>query len=489
MSTTEQGVQFAERDGRRSSQRAGTAILADAIRAIDEPLARRIETSGEWRKKYMVPFGEVVAAGARSGKDALRIASDGLESTRRNIVFVRDGEESSLREAMSAGESPYRTEVVRGSGERVRALTVPYRGASLTGVALLDQIRVWADRGVLEPSCAANLEQVATNEDWLDLSDRTFALLGAASEMGPLAPLSEWGANVIAVDLPRPELWRHIVSIAKAGSGTLHVPVKADGGAIEDRAGADLMVDAPKVRSWLGGFDQPYTIGNYVYADGANFLRLAAAVDALIEDLLAERKDLSVAYLATPTDVFAVREEIVHGARRRAGGPLRSTLGTLSMNRLYARNYPDLVEDDAGARWGVSNALVPIQGPNYALAKVLQRWRGIVAREEGAVSSATVAPASRTKSVVKNKMLAAAYRGAPAFGLEIFEPETARVLTAALLVHDLRAASSAANPETPLAHPYDLFVEGALHGGMWRMPYQPRSVLPLALLRGMVKRS
>ncbi len=50
---------------------------------------------------------------------------------------------------------------------------------------------------------------------------------------------------------------------------------------------------------------------------------------------------------------------------------------------------------------------------------------------------------------------------------------------AALLVHDLRTAAPAP------AYPEDLFVQGAAHGGLWRIGYQPRSVLPLAALVGL----
>jgi hypothetical protein len=132
--------------------------------------------------------------------------------------------------------------------------------------------------------------------------------------------------------------------------------------------------------------------------------------------------------------------------------------------------------------------LVPIQGPNYALAKSLQRWRAVTAKHEGVLTSANVAPATNTRSVVKNKILASVYRGAPSFGVEIFEPATSRALTAALLVHDLRNPAAVSNPQTKLGHPYDLFADNAIHGGIWRMPYQPRSVLPLGLAIGAVKR-
>jgi hypothetical protein len=52
-----------------------------------------------------------------------------------------------------------------------------------------------------------------------------------------------------------------------------------------------------------------------------------------------------------------------------------------------------------------------------------------------------------------------------------------------MLVHDLRIGTR------PPAHPYDLFVDGAAHGGLWRMAHEPRSVLPLAVVGGMMRRT
>jgi hypothetical protein len=46
-------------------------------------------------------------------------------------------------------------------------------------------------------------------------------------------------------------------------------------------------------------------------------------------------------------------------------------------------------------------------------------------------------------------------------------------------VHDLRATTPAP------AHPDDLFVSGAAHGGLWRAAYRPASVLGLAALIGL----
>jgi hypothetical protein len=156
---------------------------------------------------------------------------------------------------------------------------------------------------------------------------------------------------------------------------------------------------------------------------------------------------------------------------------------------LYVDNYRETYFDDEGRTWGISDCLVSQQGPNYALAKNLQRWRATVARAAGTLTSANLAPATRTRSVVKNRVLAAAYAGAPRFGIEIFQSSTSAVLMSALLVNDIRNPKALSGPGVNLDHPYDLFINGAAHGGLLRMAHEPRSILPLAVLLGLVKTS
>ena len=55
---------------------------------------------------------------------------------------------------------------------------------------------------------------------------------------------------------------------------------------------------------------------------------------------------------------------------------------------------------------------------------------------------------------------------------------------AALWIHDLRNPDSAANPEVKLDHPLELMMEGANHGGLWRVAYLARTALPFAALYG-----
>jgi hypothetical protein len=55
---------------------------------------------------------------------------------------------------------------------------------------------------------------------------------------------------------------------------------------------------------------------------------------------------------------------------------------------------------------------------------------------------------------------------------------------AALWIHDLRNPKSVANPETEMGHPLELMMEGANHGGLWRVAHLARTALPFAAIYG-----
>ncbi|GAA1608322.1 hypothetical protein [Catellatospora bangladeshensis] len=479
------GVVFPVSSGTgRSTSALGRAVVADALREIDPIGARAAEHETNWRADYLVHFRRLVEAGLADGGAARRSAAAGLASLHDRMRVVYADGEVGLRDAFARAPEPGErldTVTVTGDGEVERELSVPYRGERLRGDALARRLDAWVTAGVIEPGCAEAVRAVLANPDWLDLSDVRVVALGAGAEMGPTHSLLRWGGDVVAVDLPRPGLWRNLLQTASRYGGRLHVPVaaaKQNRADLAEVAGADLLHDLPVVAEWLLGVEGRLAVGNYVYADGATNLRVCTAVDALTEHLRASRPDTALAFLATPTDVFAVPAEAVAHADakyREAGGVLRTLRGPLRMvsaGRLLRRNYPP----DADP--GVCDSLVAQQGPNYALAKRLQRWRAATAREQGATVSFTVAPPTRTRSVVKNRVLAAAYAGAPAFGVEVFDPAASNTLMAALLVHDLR------NPPPVREHVWQEEAAGAAHGGLWTMPYAPRSALGLAALLG-----
>ncbi|MFF5173604.1 hypothetical protein ACFY3U_13290 [Micromonospora sp. NPDC000089] len=484
------GVVFPRTGEGRSTSALGRAVVADALRAVDPVGARAAEHETDWRHHYLGHFRRLVEAGLLSRDAALTVARDGLASLHsRMTVIGDDGRETALAEAFATGGGdPLETATVTGAGPVERELSLPYRGQRLRGDDLRRRLDAWVAAGVVEPSCAEAVSAVQANPDWLDLRDQRVVVLGAGAEMGPLPSVLRWGGEVVAVDLPRPELWRRVLRIAHRYGGRLHLPVRpgaagsagpngtSGDAALAAGAGADLLHRLPQVADWLGGLDGRLVLGNYVYADGATNVRVAAAVDALTVELRRRRDDVALAFLATPTDVFAVPAEAVAHAERGYAerGWLRRSLRVASGGRLLHRNYPP------GADPGINDSLVPQQGPNYALAKRLQRWRATVERDAGATVSFTVAPPTRTRSVLRNRALAAAYAGAHRFGIEVFEPATSNTLMAALLVHDLRTGGGPAQPQ-----PWRDEAYAAAHGGLWRVPYAPRSALGLAVLLGL----
>jgi hypothetical protein len=491
---SDEGVQFAAADGRRSTSTTARDVLAAAARPIDAELAGQIENEKAWRKTYPQHLRRLTEVSASTPDAGHVIARAGLDALHTRFEFVRDGASLPLLEAVAnETEATAGTETVTGTASRPAELVVPLGSERLSGHALRDRVDDWVRRGLVEPSFATVIGQVIDNPGWLDLSGRSFALLGGGGEMSPLGSLLAWGADVAVVDLPRPSVWRHILDLAEQGSGRLHVPVMPErtaAGELVDRAGIDLLLDAPAARQWIGELAGPVVLGNYAYADGAHFVRVAMAADAIAATLLKARDDMSLAYLATPTDVFAVPPEVVADARARTrtasalwravDSPMR--MGTAG--KAFVPHYRSTVRDSSGRDLGIADTLIAQQGPNYALAKRLQRWRAITARYDGVWSSAHIAPPSRTRSVTKNRILAAAYTGSTRLGVEAFRPATSSVLMAAVLVRDLNDPTSPAHPGVELPGGEDLFMDAAAHGGLWRLPWEPRSVLPIAVLLG-----
>ena len=466
--------------GRRSTSALGRVVVADALHDVDPVGAAHAAAETNWRGGYLLHFRRLVEAGMPSSAAALTIAERGLDSLRRRMVVADSPGEVSVESwSRTDADGALDTLEISGTATPDAELTLPLHGERLRGDDLRAQLDDWVAGGVMEPSAAEAVRTVMARPEWLRLEGQTVAVLGAGSEMGPLQALLRWGARVAAVDLPRPPVWQRIVETARSGAGTLVVPVAAGGHDPVQQAGSDLVEDAPRLGDWIAGLPERLVLGNYVYADGADNVRVSVAVDALTTRLLLQRDDVALSFLATPTDVFAVPGAAVEHSvrsyeqRRRATKLVGRPLRTLSGGRLLQRAYLP------GSDPGVNDSLVPQQGPNYALAKRLQRWRATTARMHGATVSMNVAPPTRTRSVVKNRALAAAYAGAHRFGVEVFEPATANVLMAALLVHDLHTGGGPAHE-----HPWQDEAYAAVHGGLWRTAYAPRSALGLAALLG-----
>lgn len=474
----EVGVVFpADKSGKRSSLGTNRAIWADSVRGVDPNLAARIDASTAWRKEYAQFVHEITELCSTSRANATAIAEAGLASARSHIAYERDGKVTSLDDLGKVKPAfEFGTETIVGAGEAVEDLVVTHNDESLRGDALRRQLGDWVHRGIIEPSAANALNRVIDNPEWLRLEGKRVVVLGAGAQTSPLPTLTSWGAEVIAVDLPRKDMWDRTITTINDGASTVHIPVRPDAkGSVAARAGANVISDVPELLQWLGTFtDEPLVLGVYIYADGALHVQATLAADALGTSLVAGGANITMAYAGTPSDCFLVAPDVVNdsNARRRSRSwrSIELPLRKLSFGKLYAPAYNEMLLSSDGEEMGIVDAIVQQQGPNYSLAKRLQRWRTEASWANGQEASFNVAPPTWTVSVTKNKVLAAGYYGARSAGLEVFTPETMSVLMTALLVHDL-------NVPAPDEHPELGLTRAGIHGGYWRVPHDIRTTL------------
>jgi hypothetical protein len=487
----------------RGSTPTNKAVWEAAIKAVDEAAAAAVKREKNWRYGYVKHVEANVKASLKSPAAALKVAEAGLTAAHKLFQFVRDGKETSLHEAMDTyTKGTLETATVKGTGPKRGAaqLSIPYGGKTgqpyynskaqrmneISGAALKAQLEAWVTEGAIEPDCAAALEAVAANPEWLDLSDHYFVLLGAGSAMGPLPLLLAMGANIYAVDIDRRPVWERLIKMALASSGTFTFPIRASKlgeKAVKDMsddelaavAGADLLNETPELATWLGTVcpQKRVTVGNYTYLDGALHVQLSLACDAIISKLSEVRPDLALAFLCTPTDAHAVPKEAHDAAKAHAANApwWTSLVPTLVHNAL-----PPVRSDNNKDLYYV-DGVVAAQGPNYILAKRLQHWRAMLEFSRGHTISSNIAPSTATASVVHNAQFAAAYGGMHHFKpMEVMYAETSNAVMGALLVHDVRNPAAPARAGAKLENPLHIFKNGGFHGGTWRCGFKMGSI-------------
>lgn len=490
----------------RESTPTNKHIWSASVGAVDAAAQAKLDKEKNWRFGYARHAEKSVQIALASEANALAMAKAGLAAAHKSFRFRRGGEpEISLGEAMLKYTGSFETVEIEGKDfaqGKAQDLQVPYGGRDprrpyfqfrqnlegqlkgrappLSGEALLAQLTKWQEWGTIEASAAESIRKVVENK-WMDLSGMYFVLLGATSAMGPLDLLLQYGANVIAVDIDRPNVWAKIIEKARNSRGKVFLPVARDkmpaGGkfandtALAAVAGANLLDKTPEICNWLKTVcpGKDLIIGNYTYLDGALHVQLSVGCDAIMQGVCAVRKSTSIAFLCTPTDLHviprAAHEAAAHNFKTYPWWlRLVASLGTSMLRRNALAPVGDIYYVD-----GLSIA----QGPNYGLAKRLQHWRAIVARSEGHKVSSNVAPSTATLSVTSNAMFQAAYGGFHVFRpLEVMYQETSNAVMTALLVADLRDPASYANPKVTLKNPYQLFEHNSFHGGVWRCGYK-----------------
>jgi hypothetical protein len=183
---------------------------------------------------------------------------------------------------------------------------------------------VWAERGTIEKDCADAIAAVVQNPQWSDLSGQTFVILGASSAMGPFHVLKELGANIVALDIDRPQIWKRLIDEVYYNShATITFPMSEPytgqtGKDLYTKCGANIIRETPKCRNWIrdtvpevakGG---PVTIGAYAYLDGELHVRVNLACDAIMNGLAESYgyDKTNLHFLPTPTDAYIIQDNV-----------------------------------------------------------------------------------------------------------------------------------------------------------------------------------
>jgi hypothetical protein len=485
-----EGIQFpVDPKGERSTTVINQGAFAASIAAVDPKAAEEAKKARNWRFGYTKHVVKNVEISARSPETCLKVAQAGLDYLHNQFEFIRNDKTMKLPEAMASIKGTFHTGVIKGTKPKPTSYEyeIPYLDKTLKGQDILKQLNKWAEYGTIDPECKDAIAAVVQHKEWLDLSDRYFVLLGAGSAMGPLLVLLAHGANVIAIDLDRDFVWSRLIKLARDSPGTLIFPLSKPQESIKDdaelfkSAGCNLFTQTPEIKNWLLTVepDKEIVIGGYAYMDAAMFVKVAMAMDAIIQGVLEKRKNAGLAFLCSPTDVFVTSEE----SRKERIKHLKNAtwwqrlVSGLSGGRFLVSNVIPPVKGNDGKQYNIIDGLVVAQGPNYALAKRLQHWRCMLAWSQGHLVSTNIAPSTATRSVVHNKQFAAAYGGMPKFRpMEIMYQETSNAVMGAILIHDIRNPKAFANPKSGLTSPLDLFRGAPFHGGIWRMGYKMNSI-------------
>eukprot|EP00604_Paraphysomonas_vestita_P003651 CAMPEP_0174820272 /NCGR_PEP_ID=MMETSP1107-20130205/3977_1 /TAXON_ID=36770 /ORGANISM="Paraphysomonas vestita, Strain GFlagA" /LENGTH=483 /DNA_ID=CAMNT_0016035259 /DNA_START=285 /DNA_END=1736 /DNA_ORIENTATION=+ len=445
----------------------------------------------------------MVKLSALSPENALAVARAGADYMHNNFEFIEPGtnNKSTFAEYMAAASTKgsFETGIINGNGAKGgKPLVVPYKGSELTGPTLKKQLQKWAQYGTMEPDAAMTISSVATGN--LDLSGKTFVLIGAGSAMGPFTKLLEHGATVVCIDIPgvwgeRPAaMWKRIFETARKSSGRIIFPLSVPQSQCSNddelirKIGCNLTEQPAQILNWLLSIlpGEPLTVGNYTYLDGDMHVKLSLAADGILKGLTEKRPKTSIAFLCTPTDIH-VTTDPAHAAAKanygfHPGRLLEGLVQVLSFGKLLQKNaLPPITCEGNNGTLKLVDGISVAQGPNYAIAKRLQHWRAMIAYDSNITVSSHIAPSTATISVVSNRTFGWAYGGMPYFKpYEIFHQDTTNALMAAILAANITQADSKANPANrtkyAIKNTLELFKYNSVHGGMWRAAYKADSI-------------
>lgn len=432
------------------------AVVSAAFASIDETAAAKVTRESHWKNNFSQHLTALDTQIAADPSRYRTVAAAGLRAAHE--LFTTEG--------AAARADVLRTTTLTGSKPPMGELTIPYRGRQLGAQELLDEVHAWTARGLCTASVPASIERVLMHPEWLPLEGHTIVVLGAMAKIGPYWPLLRWGARVAAVDLPHAKIATALQFRALEAAGTALLPVGPDNSV----PGADILSDPVAVADWIERLPGRLVLVDTLRGAPESQFFTAMAADSLIQRVVRARPDTVLADLPSPADSFAVHPEDVSHSRDAftgSSGRLRGLARTFTHGNALQPNYP------RGDTTCLADAHLPQHSWDFTMAKRIARWRAVDAAAHGTRVSHNVAPATFSAPMRSHALSQMVIRSAARFGIEPFEEQTATMLMAALLVHDLCAGIEP--PSSPTEAEYD----GAVHGGLWTSPYKPRSVIGL----------
>ena len=450
----------------------GRQVILEALKN-DQSKQGIVSNLKSWRDDYLVAFRETAKAELANDQSAYEVAKSGL-SCFENSIRTSNGNLliTEIKDAWRLNKDLVSTVVVQGVG--VSKFVVP------------DATREVAEH-LAEPQVLKALEGI-TNSNIKD--DLLIALAGGA-EYSPARTWLDWGGVTAIVARNRKELWSELIARARSSSGTLYVPVlksrttkniqELSDDELAEVAGLDLVEDYVAIAGWLSSLARSETrrlvLGSYAYAPGVKHIEVQAVQHCLARVLTENlpKSRVFLTWLATPTDSYAVSLDVLGDIKTRY---FRRSFLTKVRDIVFGlrANNPEMFETDKGESLVLIDSTSSVQGPSYALAKRVQRWLAYEQIYADRGVAYLVSPPAKTYSVLSKKILKATYKGAPAFGLKPFETKKAVDLSAALLLSQLKSDKR--------VKPMDIYLDLAVHGGLWRLIYSPKSVWRAATIRG-----
>ena len=456
----------------------GKSSQAFAIELIRRSLGQAADSlklgdAQDWRANYRRVFAQLTALETAEADARMQTA---LLGQLHRLIVDENGKSLAEQIQLDALQqaSAIRTVTVRGLAPAVTLSTI---GAPTAEALILNNLA--------EPGVRRSLQVFDELSEGQLNPTQTMIAIGSNAELSLVPEWLSIGGAVIAVARPNRDKWMHRIAAALASGGSLTVPIRADRATeftdpelqelpiehLADLAGLDLESDLPAIAGWLANLVSQDSTSAYValatiYAGGSKQILASAAQDALFAALMDRlpRGRLTLGWLATPLESISASEELLDA--RESGFRERGILTRLRDGLLRVT----LGGPKRPLRQQVLDFSVARQGSSYLLAKRIERWRADSASALGYQTWLQVAPPAVTHSTVGHKFVRAAFRGATSFGITSFEPWMLRDLLTASLLGALKHGESVA-------------YESAIHGGVWRSPYQPDSIwLPATVL-------